>query len=439
MLILYTALLYLLQPAIWLYLWIRGRKSSSYRQRLAERYGFCIGKVNPYGILLHAVSLGETVAAIPLIRELQQRYPHLPIVVTTMTPTGSKFAQHIFGTTVSHVYLPYDLPKAMKRFLNTTYPKLVIIMETELWPNMITLLHARNIPLIIANARLSERSAKGYRIFGRFMAMLLQRITLIAVQNQADSQRFLRLGVKHSQIVVTGSLKFEINVIPELLEHATRLRREWVRHTRPIWIAASTHKGEEKIVLDAHCQLLKSFPDLLLIIVPRHPERYKTICKLTQKHNLEYLVRSSKKTPSLNIQVVIEDSVGELRLLYAISDLAFVGGSLVEHGGHNPLEPAAHAIPILMGPHTFNFTEICHHLKQAHGLMSITDAKSLHQEINTLLTNSNYRLHCGQQAWNVLNQHKGALKHLLNVLNPYLTKRKNHNECTTKTFSSHDN
>ncbi|VFP84051.1 3-deoxy-D-manno-octulosonic acid transferase [Candidatus Erwinia haradaeae] len=424
MLMLYTTLLYLLQPAIWLHLWIRGRKSSAYRTRWAERYGFCTGKVNKHGILLHAVSLGETVTAIPLIRELNHRYPHLPIVVTNMTPTGSAFAKGVLGTTVSHVYLPYDLPGVMKRFLNTVHPKLVIIMETEIWPNMITLLHTQKIPLIIANARLSEKSAKGYHIFGGFIATLLQKITLIAVQNHEDGKRFLKLGVKKSQLIVTGNLKFDMSIMPELAETAIRLRQRWIQHKRPIWIAASTHQGEEKIIIEAHCQLLKKFPDLLLIIAPRHPERCKTVCDLIQKKRLQHLVRSSQETPSLSTQVVIEDAVGELRLLYAIADMAFVGGSLIERGGHNPLEPAANAIPILMGPYTFNFTEICHDLKTAYGLITVTNTRSLYQEISTLLTNLDYRLHCGQQAWYVLNKNKGALESLLHILEPYLIKSK---------------
>lgn len=210
--LLYTTLLYLIQPLVWLRLLLRSRKAPAYRKRWAERYGFCQNKVEPDGILLHSVSVGETLAAIPLVRALRHRYPSMPITVTTMTPTGSERAMSAFGKDVHHVYLPYDLPGAMNRFLNTVQPKLVIVMETELWPNMVAALHKRKIPLVIANARLSERSAKGYAKLGGFMRRLLSRITLIAAQNEEDGNRFLALGLKRNQLAVTGSLKFDISV-----------------------------------------------------------------------------------------------------------------------------------------------------------------------------------------------------------------------------------
>ncbi|GAB7201832.1 hypothetical protein OS31_03980 [Dickeya oryzae] len=242
---LYTFLFYMIQPLIWLRLWLRGRKIPAYRKRWGERYGFYQSQVKPEGILLHSVSVGETLAAVPLVRALRHRYPSLPITVTTMTPTGSERALSAFGKDVYHVYLPYDLPGAMSRFLDHVKPRLVIIMETELWPNLITALHQREIPLIIANARLSERSANGYRKLGRFMRTLLRRITLIAVQNEEDGERFINLGLKRSQLNVTGSLKFDISVTPELAARAVTLRRQWAPQ-RPVWIAASTHEGEEK-------------------------------------------------------------------------------------------------------------------------------------------------------------------------------------------------
>lgn len=210
--LLYTALLYIIQPLVWLRLLLRSRKAPAYRKRWAERYGYCRNKVAPDGILLHSVSVGETLAAIPLVRALRHRYPSLPITVTTMTPTGSERVMSAFGKDVHHVYLPYDLPCAMNRFLNTVRPKLVIVMETELWPNMISALHARKIPLVIANARLSERSAKGYGKLGKFMRRLLSKITLIAAQNEEDAARFIALGLKRNQLAVTGSLKFDISV-----------------------------------------------------------------------------------------------------------------------------------------------------------------------------------------------------------------------------------
>ncbi|WP_173636309.1 lipid IV(A) 3-deoxy-D-manno-octulosonic acid transferase [Paramixta manurensis] len=416
---LYTTLLYLIQPLIWIRLWIRGRKAPAYRKRWAERYGYCHGKVTPGGIVLHSVSVGETLAAIPLVRALLHRYPTLPITVTTMTPTGSERVQSAFGKHVSHVYIPYDLPGPINRFLDEVNPKLFIIMETELWPNIITELHRRHIPLAIANARLSERSTARYQKLGVFISDILRRITLIAAQHQTDKEHFIKLGARPAQIAVTGSLKFDISVTPQLAARAVTLRRQWAPR-RQVWIAASTHEGEESIILDAHARLLERFPDLLLILVPRHPERFVPVRELVQKKKLNFIMRSSGEIPSGSTQVVIGDSMGELMLLYGIADLAFVGGSLIERGGHNPLEPAAHAIPVLMGPYTHNFTDICRKLQEAEGLITITDVTSLEKEISSLLTDEDYRLYYGRHAVDVLHQNQGALQRLLQLLEPYL-------------------
>ncbi|AKJ43552.1 lipid IV(A) 3-deoxy-D-manno-octulosonic acid transferase [Pragia fontium] len=420
--LIYSFLLYLLQPLIWLRLFLRGRKAPAYRKRWAERYGFCRGKVEPHGIMLHSVSVGETLTAIPLVRALRYRYPTLPITVTTMTPTGSERVLSAFGDDVHHVYLPYDLPGSVNRFLNQVQPKLVIIMETELWPNLIHQLNKRHVPLVIANARLSERSANGYSKLGNTIRIMLQKITLIAAQNQEDGERFIQLGLKRSHLTITGSLKFDISVTPELSARALSLRRQWAPH-RPVWIAASTHDGEESIILETHAKLLQHFPDLLLILVPRHPERFPTAQQLTTQAGMSYITRSSGEVPTQHTQVVIGNTMGELMLLYGIADLAFVGGSLVERGGHNPLEPAAHAIPVLMGPHTFNFKDICSKLEQADGLITVDNASSLAEKIESLLADEAYRSYRGQQAVNVLLHNQGALEKLLTLLEPYLPAR----------------
>lgn len=421
---LYTALLYLIQPAIWIRLWVRGRKAPAYRKRWGERYGYYPSglKLAPGGIMLHSVSVGETLAAIPLVRALRHRYPSLPITVTTMTPTGSERVMSAFGSDVQHVYLPYDLPDALARFLDKVDPKLVLIMETELWPNLISALHQRQIPLVIANARLSARSATGYAKLGKFISTLLGRITLIAAQNEEDGERFMALGAQRTQLSVTGSLKFDISVTPQLASKALTLRRQWAPH-RPVWIATSTHDGEESAVLAAHQLLLKDFPDLLLILVPRHPERFPDAINLVRQAGLSYTTRSSGEIPSGSTQVVVGDTMGELMLLYGIADLAFVGGSLVERGGHNPLEPAAHAIPVLMGPHIFNFKDICARLNEANGLITVTDESSLAKAVSSLLKDEDYRNYHGRNAVEVLYQNQGALQRLLQLLEPYLPQR----------------
>ncbi|EEO7919892.1 TPA: 3-deoxy-D-manno-octulosonic acid transferase, partial [Salmonella enterica subsp. enterica serovar 4,[5],12:i:-] len=280
-------------------------------------------------------------------------------------------------------------------------------------------LHKRHIPLVIANARLSARSAAGYAKLGKFVRTLLRRITLIAAQNEEDGERFVALGAKNNQVTVTGSLKFDISVTPQLAAKAVTLRRQWAPH-RPVWIATSTHDGEESIVIAAHQALLHQFPNLLLILVPRHPERFPDAINLVRQAGLSYITRSSGEVPSASTQVVVGDTMGELMLLYGIADLAFVGGSLVERGGHNPLEAAAHAIPVLMGPHTFNFKDICARLDQASGLITITDAATLAKEVSSLLTDADYRNFYGRHAVEVLYQNQGALQRLLQLLEPYL-------------------
>lgn len=416
----YTLLLYLIQPLVWIRLLWRGRKAPAYRKRWLERYGFCKTKVVAGGIMLHSVSVGETIAAIPLIKKLRQSYPDLPITVTTMTPTGSDRVKSMLGDEVYHVYLPYDLPCAMKRFFSYVQPKIVIVMETELWPNMITTLNKQGVPLIIANARLSERSAKGYKKLGKMTQSLMQKITLIAAQNVEDGERFLSLGLKPEQLVITGSLKFDISVADDLSAKIATLKNQWASQ-RPVWIAASTHEGEDQIILAAHQRLLKSFPNLLLILVPRHPERFNDVKKLTEQTGLSFVTRSSGETPSPETQVVIGDTMGEMMLLYGISDLAFVGGSLIEHGGHNPLEPAAHAIPVLMGPYIFNFKDICRKLEQDGGLLTVSNSESLADSVNKLLTDSDYRTNTGNAAASVLKKNQGALDKLLDVINRYLS------------------
>ncbi|MGP1959994.1 MAG: lipid IV(A) 3-deoxy-D-manno-octulosonic acid transferase [Arsenophonus sp. NC-TX2-MAG3] len=416
---LYQILIYLIQPIIWLRLLWRSRKSPLYRKRWGERYGFCNGKVIPGGIVLHAVSVGETAAAIPLIRTLRHHYPTIPITVTTMTPTGSERVLSAFGDDVQHVYLPYDLAGSIRRFLNNTDPKLTIIVETELWPNLILQLKQREIPLVIVNARLSERAAVRYQKLGYFIKKLLQNITLVAAQNQEDGERFITLGLTRKKLNITGSLKFDISITPELIAKAVTLRQQWVSH-RPVWIATSTHKGEESIILQAHARLVKQFSNLLLILVPRHPERFIQVKTLTKKSKLRYICRSKNQVPNVDTQVIIGDTMGELMLLYGIADLAFIGGSLVKKGGHNPLEAAAHALPVLMGPYTFNFKDICSKLKQLDGLITVNDSKSLILTVSNLLKDEDFRLYHGCKAAEVLHKNKGGLQKLIKQLEPYL-------------------
>ena len=418
--IIYTLLLYLIQPFVWLKLLWRSRKAPAYRQRWLERYGFCKNKVKPNGILVHAVSVGETIAAIPLIKALQQKYPQLPITVTTMTPTGSERVKSLLKDSVSHVYLPYDLPGAIKRFLKTTKPKIVIIMETELWPNLISQCYKQKIPLIIANARLSERSAARYGKLGKAVKQLFSKISMVAAQNQQDGERFVSLGLPADHLAITGSIKFDINLSNEQRQKINQLKQQW-QLNRPVLIAASTHSGEDEIILTAFKKLLLKHANLLLILVPRHPERFKTVEKLISDSGFNYLKRSANQIPTEQTQIVLGDTMGELLELYAMADIAFVGGSLVKQGGHNPLEPALHHIAIITGEYFFNFQVICEQLIEAQGMIVCTNsADDLYSTIDRLLNDNSRRVQLGENAYLVLKQNQGALSRLLAVINHYL-------------------
>lgn len=419
--VLYTILLYLIQPLIWLKLLIRSRKAPDYRKRLPERYGFCKNKVQPHGILLHCVSVGETIAAIPLIKQLQLRYPTLPITVTTMTPTGSNQVKKSLGNSVSHVYLPYDLPGSLRRFFNILRPQIVIIMETELWPNLICSLHRRHIPLIIANARLSQRSATGYAKLGKSIRRLLPKISHIAVQNQFDYERFIALGMPIKQMSVTGSIKFDITLTDEQQHIIADLKSNW-SYQRLVWIAASTHQGEDDLILLTHKMLLQRWPDLLLVIVPRHPERFAVVEKLIADNGFCYQLHSEKQVPIAQTQVILGNTMGELMSLYGLADIAFVGGSLVERGGHNPLEPALHHLPIIMGEYIFNFTVICQQLIQANGLwLAKSTTNDLFTKLNQLIADQQLRTAMGENAFQVLKQNQGALMRLLDIIEQQLS------------------
>lgn len=413
---LYTLLLHLALPLIALRLALRARKAPAYARRIKERFSFALPPLKPGGIWVHAVSVGESIAAAPMIRALQARYPELPITVTCMTPTGSERIQALFGDSVQHCYLPYDLPWAAARFLDRARPRLAVVMETELWPNHIHQCARRGIPVALANARLSERSARGYARFGKLTAPMLAELSLIAVQTQAEAQRFLDLGARPDCVEVTGSIKFDLKIDAELLQRAAELRRQWQAEQRPVWIAASTHAGEDEIVLAAHRQLLETRPNALLILVPRHPERFNSVHELCLSDGLTTRRRATGEAVQTGDQVLLGDTMGELLFLYALADIAFVGGSLVANGGHNLLEPAALGKPVLSGPHLFNFLEIAAQLRAAGALSEVADAAQLAERTATLLDTPAEAQRMSAAGLAVLKANQGALERLLDGL-----------------------
>lgn len=413
---LYTVLLHLALPLIVLRLFLRSRKAPAYRQRVAERFAVKLPPLKPGGIWVHAVSVGESIAAAPMVRALLERHPELPITVTCMTPTGSERIRALFGERVQHCYLPYDLPWAAARFLDRLRPKLAVIMETELWPNHIHQCARRGIPTVLANARLSEKSARGYARFAALTRPMLAEMSWIAAQTEAEAERFRQLGARSECVSVTGSIKFDLSIDPELPARAKALRASWGAAERPVWIAASTHAGEDEIVLAAHRRLLAERPDALLILVPRHPERFDSVHVLCRREGFATVRRSSGQPVGASDQILLGDTMGELLFLYALADVAFVGGSLVPNGGHNLLEPAALGLPVLSGPHVFNFLEIAERLRDVGALAEVSDASGLALLLQSLAGDPLWRQRMANSGLGVLRANQGGLARLLTGL-----------------------
>lgn len=412
---LYTILFHLGLPLIALRLWLRARKAPAYAQRIGERFAHGLSPMQTGGIWVHAVSVGESIAAAPMIRTLLARYPQLPITITCMTPTGSERIQSMFASEprVQHCYLPYDFPWAAGRFLDHIQPKIGVIMETELWPNHIHQCAKRGIPTVLANARLSERSARGYGKFARLTRPMLAEMSLIAVQTETEAQRFRDLGARPDCVAVTGSIKFDLTIDPQLLERAARQREVWQTAARPVWIAASTHAGEDEVVLSAHRDVLKNHPDALLILVPRHPERFDSVFELCQQQGFASVRRSTDAPVTEATSVLVGDTMGELLFLYALADIAFVGGSLVPNGGHNLLEPAALDKPVLSGPHLFNFLEIAAMLRNAGALEEVSDSAGLAAVVQRLIEQPEQAHQMADAGLGVMKANQGALQRLL--------------------------
>ena len=419
----YTLLTYLIQPIILLLMWHRGRKLPEYRQRLSERYGMYTDIPAPKanGIVIHAASVGEVIAATPLVKAIQVKYPALPITLTTVTPTGSARVKSAFGDQVSHIYLPYDLPDAVNRFLDFVQPKLFVVIETELWPNLIHQIDTKGIPFVIANARLSPRSAKRYGWIKYHLKEMLSEIDLILAQDAVSAERYMGLGFDPKHLINTGNLKFDLEITPELRQQVINAHKQLGIGNRPVWIAGSTHEGEEKMVLEAHRKLLQAYPDLLLILVPRHPERFDDVENLLKKMQIPYIKRSEKQPFLQNTQVLLGDTMGEMMVLYGLAQIAFVGGSLVRHGGHNPLEPIAFELPVISGHHTFNFPEVFTKLRNVNGVIEVeSDVQDLTNAVNYFLEHPELGKKISQAGFDVLKENQGALKRHLDLLSPYL-------------------
>jgi len=404
---LYTILFYLALPFIFLRLLWRSRRVPDNRKRWSERLGFCPFQLKEC-IWVHAVSVGESIAAIPLIKKLKIEYPYMPIVVTTMTVTGAARIQAIMGNEVLHTLIPYDLPDAVARFLKRICPRIVIIMETELWPNLFAACKRRAIPIVIINARLSEKSMNGYKKIPVLTKKMLSAISAVASQGQQDAERFITLGILPDKVMVTGNIKFDLE-IPDYVSIASPSLREQLGLGRFIWIAASTHPTEENSILSAHRLIQKNYPTALLILVPRHPDRFNTVASLCKQQDFTLIRRSENAICSLQTEIYLGDTMGELLLLYSVADVVFVAGSFADVGGHNMLEPAALHKPILSGPKLFNFAEISNMLLTGNAMRIVNQAEELAETIQTLFSATELRQQMGENAYQVIEKNRGAL------------------------------
>lgn len=414
---LYTPFLYLVLPLILVRLFLRGFKNRAYWHRWGERFGY-VSPAAPVEVWLHAVSVGEVRAAAPLVSQLLSQGTS-SIVLTTMTPTGSDEVERLFGDRVSHTYAPYDFPGAVDRFLDAVDPKVVIIMETEIWPNTISRCRKRGIPVLFANVRLSERSYQKYQKAKIMIGSILKQVQCFAVQSRPDAERLRALGALSQTVHITGSIKFDVRIPASLHEVAQVLRREWGQE-RPVWIAGSTHEGEDELMLETYAQLRQEYADLILVLVPRHPERFSTVAKLARKSGFDVACRSESRRDLRSIDIYIGDTMGELTLLYAAADIAFVGGSVVKHGGHNVLEPCALGVPIIFGPNMHNFLEISRLALETGAGEQIHTEQELLTVVSKFLKDPNLRFKTGEAGRSLVEENKGALQKTMSLFARYL-------------------
>jgi 3-deoxy-D-manno-octulosonic-acid transferase len=400
------------------YLIWRGLRQREYFDRWSERFAFYQGDGLDGCVWLHAVSVGEVNAAVPLVAALRRRHPEVSFLVTTTTPTGSARVRAVWGEAVTHVYLPYDLPGAVRNFLAHFRPRLALVMETEIWPNLYAGLALRGIPLLIANARLSERSLRGYGPFRLVIRAALATVTCIAAQSDADARRYRQLGAPQRAIEVTGNLKFDVAVSESMSDTAAGWRRAW--GARPVWIAASTHAGEEDAVIAAHRRVLEAHPDALLLWAPRHPERFAAAIGASERAGFRVKSRRTDGQPGVATDVFVIDTLGELMSFYAAADLAFVGGSLEDIGGHNLLEPVALGVPAIVGPHTHNFAEITQLLLEVGAVVRIDDADGLASAVITWIDHPAQRRAQGDAGRARIATERGALARTLALIEPRL-------------------
>ncbi len=415
---LYTCAAYLLAPVFCGVLLWRGIRDRRYLLNFSERFGFG-ARLDGTCIWVHAVSVGEVQAAAVLVHRLHERYPQIPLVVTTLTPTGAERARSLLGNQSKVRYMPLDLPGSVHRFFDRVKPRIAVIFETELWPNLYHECGRRRVPLVLASARISPRSVGRYRRFIMLFRQVLEHGAVIAAQGEADAARFRSLGAPTERTHVTGNIKFDFAVPPEVVPRGRQLR-EYYASGRPVWIAGSTHAGEEDAVLNAHREVRRMHPTALLVLVPRHPQRFSEVAAWLERQHAKFVKRSRHTAASAGTEVLLVDTLGELLDFYAAADVAFVGGSLVPVGGHNLLEPAALGVAVLAGPHNFNSADIARILAEAGAAGIVNNEKELAQRVAALLSDPAERARMVATARASIEDNRGALNKLLGLIVPLI-------------------
>ena len=406
----YNIILTILSPFLLFILYKKKTNKPSIGSRWKEHFGFTPKLLsNKKPIWIHAVSVGECIAATPLIKAIKKQSPEQPIVVTTTTTTGAEQIEKL-GDLVEHRYMPIDFEFAIKGFIKAINPQKMLIIETELWPNTLHEVNKHGIPITIVNARLSEKSCQNYKKIQPLFNLIHPKITKILCQTQADAERFNRLGVAKEKLSITGSIKFDINITDDVINKASLLRTD-LGKTRPIWIAASTHQGEDEQVLSAHKKVLKEHPNTLLILVPRHPERFNSVFELCQQQGFKTSRRTSHQKVTDSTKVYVGDTMGEMLILLGAADICFMGGSLIGNkvGGHNVLEPAALGIPIITGPSYFNFKDIVDNLYNNGAIDICSTSDELSENINNLINNHDAYLSLSKKLLHFIDLNKGAI------------------------------
>ena len=411
----YSCLFYLLIPFILVRLVWRSIKAPAYRYRWSERFALYNKKFVQDVIWFHAVSVGEAEALFPLVRQIQQKYPDANLLITTTTPTGSARVKAVMQESVEHVFLPYDVPDVVNRFMQSFKPRMAVIMETEIWPNLFAQCAKHNIPLYIINARLSEKSASGYKKIPALISATLAHVKLIATQTQCDASRFVAIGAKTGAVRTLGNIKFDVEVSNEIIRQGTQLKADLFAG-RFVWLIASTHKDEEAIFFESYKKIKQKIPELLLVIVPRHPERFGEVKKLCEQFQLAAVMRTSGDVCHQYTDVYLADTMGELKLLYAASDTAFVGGSMVPVGGHNILEAAAVGVPILFGPYMVNFKEIAEQALRQGAAIQCHSESEIISAIIALYTDLSYRQSLVEKGRAFVQQNQGAVNRIFDIL-----------------------